>query len=101
MTRNRSYGRENQAAKTMGSRSTRHRKDYWPASQLGIDEVIFEFVSQGAYVKVTAMHPKTLTEVVAVGAASASEADLKRLALRKLEHVMRRRHEADKKPGYR
>lgn len=61
---------------------------YWPSDKLGIDEVIFEFTPRGAYVRVSAMHPASLTEVVAIGAASASESDLRRLALRKLERVM-------------
>ncbi len=55
---------------------------------LGEDDVIIEFHRVGAAVKVTAMEPRTLTEVSIVGPATASEADLTQLVLRKLEYVL-------------
>ena len=48
-------------------------------------EVLFEFKVIGGYVKVTALHPKTLTEVSITGAANASKAYLQQLALNKLK----------------
>ena len=55
------------------------------------DAVILEFVRVGALVRVSAMEPNTLTEVVIYGPAHAGEADLRRLALRKLDYVLGRR----------
>ena len=48
-------------------------------------EVYFEFTAIGRNVKVAAIDAATGTEVVVMGPASASQADLQRLALRKLE----------------
>src|SRR5690606_192896 len=53
--------------------------------------VILEFVPVGALVRVSAMEPHTLTEVVVYGPASAGEAALRRLVLRKLDYVLQRR----------
>jgi hypothetical protein len=49
------------------------------------DEVYFEFVSVGALVKVSAIDCETAIEVAIMGPASASRADLQRLALQKLK----------------
>ncbi len=54
-------------------------------------EVIIEFHSVGAYVKVSAIDPVSLTEVSIVGDPHASEARLKRLALQRLEYVLARK----------
>ncbi|MBM3528794.1 MAG: serine hydroxymethyltransferase [Alphaproteobacteria bacterium] len=48
-------------------------------------EVYFEFTSVGKAVKVTAIDSKTATEVTVMGPATASQADLERLALQKLK----------------
>jgi hypothetical protein len=53
--------------------------------------VIIEFVPQGRFVKVSAMHPPTLTEVSIVGDAARGEAALKRAALQKLRYVLARK----------
>jgi len=53
-------------------------------------EVILEFHQVGAYVKVSAVDPVTLTEVSIVGNPAAGEAALRRAAIRKLEYVMQR-----------
>jgi len=53
-------------------------------------EVIFEFYPVGRYVKVSAMHPATLTEVCVVGDPRRGEAELKALALSKLRYVLGR-----------
>lgn len=57
---------------------------------LAPDEVILEFVRVGSLVRVSAMEPKTLTEVVIYGPARASEAALRRIVLRKLDYVLER-----------
>ena len=48
-------------------------------------EVYFEFTAIGRNVKVAAIDAATGTEVVVMGPSSASQAELQRLALRKLE----------------
>ncbi len=52
--------------------------------------VIFEFLRQGAYVKVTAVDTLTGIEASVVGDPAAGEETLRRLALRKLEYVLNR-----------
>jgi Domain of unknown function (DUF6898) len=54
-------------------------------------EVILEFVQIGALIRVSAMEPKSLTEVVIYGPASAGEAALRRVVLRKLDYALGRR----------
>jgi hypothetical protein len=56
-----------------------------------LDDVIIEYAPQGAYVRVSAFDPRTLTEVSIVGAASAGHAILERMVLRKLDWVMARK----------
>ncbi len=51
-------------------------------------DVIIEFHQVGDYVKVSAMDATTLTEVSIVGDPSAGEAELTRVALRKLKYVL-------------
>ncbi len=58
---------------------------------LHLDEVLIEFLPCGRYVKVSAVDPKTLTEVSIVGDPAAGEEGLKRQAARKLEYVLKRR----------
>jgi hypothetical protein len=52
---------------------------------------LIEIIRMGAYARVTAMDPITLTEVVAMGAASASDLALRQLAARKLEAQLRKK----------
>ncbi|GAA6156808.1 DUF6898 family protein [Pyruvatibacter sp. HU-CL02332] len=59
-----------------------------PSGTASADRVYFEFVPRGAYVKVSAVHEGTGTEVSIVGDARVTEADLKRIALRKLEKAL-------------
>ena len=54
-------------------------------------EYLIEFNRIGAYVKVSAIDPITNTEVSMVGDAKASESELKRVAVRKLEYVLAKR----------
>ncbi len=56
--------------------------------KLGDDDVIVEFRRIGASVKVSAMEPTTLTEVSIVGPTAASDEELTRIVLRKLEYVL-------------
>jgi hypothetical protein len=53
------------------------------------DEVILEFVRIGAVVRVSAMHPPSLTEVVVQGPVTAGPEALERLALDKLAWRLR------------
>lgn len=75
------------------SRRGRARRASQPGPVSGdvyLPEVIIECIASGPYVRVSAMDPLTLTEVVMVGAASAGEAELQRLAIRKLEYALKR-----------
>jgi hypothetical protein len=53
--------------------------------------IIIEFHRVGAYVKVSAVDPRSLTEVCIVGDPAAGEEALARAAIRKLEYVMARK----------
>jgi len=55
------------------------------------DRVIFEFVSVGAYVKVSAIDPATGTEVSIVGDPASGETVLRNTALRKLRFVIEKK----------
>lgn len=59
----------------------------------GFDEnsVIIEFYSVGAYVKVSAIDPRTLVEVSIVGDPQRGESALRQAVLRKLCYVMEKR----------
>jgi len=50
--------------------------------------IIYEFVPRGAYVKVSAIDEATGTEVSIVGDARVTQADLERIARRKLEKTL-------------
>ena len=52
------------------------------------DNYIIEFTQIGASVKVTAIDPKTMTEVSIVGSAQYSQEFLGRQAVKKLEYVL-------------
>ncbi len=52
------------------------------------DDIIIEFYRVGAYVKVSAVDPATLTEVSIVGDPAVGETLLKRQARRKLAYVL-------------
>jgi hypothetical protein len=53
--------------------------------------ILIELQPRGAFVKVTAMDQRTLTEVSIVGDASKSQSELKQLAAQKLRYVLARR----------
>jgi hypothetical protein len=56
-------------------------------------DYIIEFKPQGRYVRVTAVDPITGTEAVMVGDAAQPQSTLERLAVRKLEFLLKR-HES-------
>jgi len=55
------------------------------------DGYLIEFRRIGASVKVSAVDPRTGTEISMVGPASAGQAELSRLAVNKLEYVLARK----------
>ena len=57
------------------------------------DNYIIEFTQIGASVKVTAIDPKTMTEVSIVGGAQYSQEFLTRQAVKKLEYVISKQAE--------
>lgn len=59
----------------------------------GADDYIIEFTQIGASVKVTAIDPRTLTEVSIVGGAGYTQEFLSRQAVKKLEYVLSKRGE--------
>jgi Domain of unknown function (DUF6898) len=56
----------------------------------GGKEILFEFVAQGAVVKVTAIDPDSGLEVSIVGPASAPRTTLQAAALQKLRYVQKK-----------
>lgn len=59
-------------------------------------DVIFEFVRLGQTVKVSVVDVATSTEISIMGPAASGEAALRKVALRKLEYVLRRRGPGNK-----
>ena len=53
-------------------------------------EILFEFMRQGSYVKVTAIEPETKVEAAVVIPASLSEDEMKFQALNKLRYLLRK-----------
>ena len=57
-------------------------------AQNTLDEVLFEFVPQGRFVKVVAVDPVSRVEVTVVGDRMARPETLKRIATNKLKYVL-------------
>ena len=55
---------------------------------------LIEFHHIGAYVKVSVIDPVTNTEASIVGDSRASEAELTRVAVRKMEYVLKKKHKS-------
>ncbi len=55
------------------------------------DEIIVEFIAMGSIMRVCAMDPATLTEVVIQGPINANRSDLTELAKQKLAFVLAKR----------
>ncbi len=58
---------------------------------------LIEFHHIGAYVKVSVIDPVTNTETSIVGDPRASEAELTRIAVRKMEFVLKKNQDAKKR----
>lgn len=56
-----------------------------------MSEILFEYVRQGQYVKVTAIEPETRTEVSVVVAANLSREQMQIQALNRLNYVLRKK----------
>lgn len=63
-----------------------------PADPLAGREVIIEFYTIGAVVKVTSMDVQSMTEVSIQGASHAGEAHLKSNALNRLAYILRKKN---------
>ena len=59
------------------------------------ERVIIEFVKVGAYVKVSAIDPKTRVEVSIVGDPLVSQTKLEQTAVQKLKYVLNKRKKRD------
>ena len=53
-----------------------------------LDEVLFEFIPNGNYVKVVAVDPVTNTEIILVGDRRSGKQMLQKAAVQKLEYVI-------------
>ena len=58
-----------------------------------MEEVLFEYVRQGALVKVTALEPETGVEAVVVMPVGLSEKEMQARAMQKLLYVLKKREE--------
>lgn len=58
-----------------------------------MSEILFEYVRDGAYVKVTAIEPETMTEVCVVVPANLSEQQMQIHALKRLQYVLKKKEE--------
>lgn len=58
-----------------------------------MSEIYFEYVVQGAYVKVSAIEPETKTEAIVVVPKSLSEEQMKYQALQKLNYILKKKAE--------
>ena len=61
------------------------------ASDVGLNEVLFEFHQVGRHVKCAALDPKTNTEVIVAASTRETEQQIKQVAIQKLEYVIRRK----------
>jgi hypothetical protein len=61
---------------------------FWGVVVAGGDEVLFEFSRVGNFMRVTAVHVGTNTEVVIAGPLNAPQAALQNTALQKLRYVL-------------
>ena len=59
----------------------------------GTDNYIIEFTQIGASIKVTAIDPRTMTEVSIVGGTQYSQDFLSRQAIKKLEYVLAKKRD--------
>ncbi len=58
-----------------------------------MSEILFEYIRQGAYVKVTAIEPETRIEASVVVPATLTQEQMKLQALNRLNYVLRKKAE--------
>ena len=58
-----------------------------------MSEIYFEYVVQGAYVKVSAIEPETQTEAIIVVPRGLSEEQMKYQVLQKLSYILKKKSE--------
>ena len=58
-----------------------------------MSEILFEYIRQGAYVKVTAIEPETKIEASVVVPATLGEQQMQIQALQKLNYILRKKAE--------
>ena len=58
-----------------------------------MSEILFEYIRQGAYVKVTAIEPETRIEASVVVPASLSQEQMQLQSLQKLNYILRKKAE--------
>lgn len=58
-----------------------------------MSEILFEFVRNGSYVKVTAIEPETRIEAAVVVPAGLSQNEMKLQAMKKLNYVLKKKLE--------
>ena len=68
-------------------------------NQFHLKEVLFEFVIEGNFVKVSAVDPVTCTEISIVGDRRTSKSTLEKIATRKLIWVLKRKSKKQKNQG--
>ncbi len=56
-------------------------------------EILFEYIRQGQYIKVSAIEPETQTEVCVVVPAGLNEQEMQIQALKKLNYVLKKKAE--------
>ncbi len=59
------------------------------------NEIILEFISLGAYVKINAIDTKTGIEATCVAPSTLRKDEMEKLAIRKLEYVMKKNKNSD------
>ena len=65
-------------------------------NQFHLEEILFEFVIEGNFVKVMAVDPLTGTEISIVGDRRTSKSTLENIATKKLIWVLKRKFEKNK-----
>lgn len=71
----------------------RRRPSLRTSGDVPLPEVLFEMTTVGSYVRCAAIDPRTNIEVVIVGSARHTEAEIRQAAVAKLEYVIRKRRD--------
>ena len=61
-------------------------------------EILFEFITKGRHVKISAIDPETLIEAVIVGDARQNTEILKAIATKKLRYIINKQQQQKQKP---